>query len=95
MLVFLQVNIKVPSSTTKVIADYLDKHHIEVSAKDMYRNWGIILEKARVTLDVMTQMNVCSSRLNPINRYHTDILSQKLALSSILKLTFLIIFCAR
>ena len=63
--------------------DYSDKHYIEVSSEDLSRNWGIILEKARLTLDVMTQMNVCLYILPPTNRYQTDLLSQKLGIFSV------------
>ena len=49
---YLQVNIKAPSSTSKVIADYSYKGYIEVSAEDLSLKQGIGLEKAKATLDV-------------------------------------------
>ena len=56
----LQVNIKVPSSTMKVVASYSDKRHSGVSAEKLSCKWGIGLENYRETLDFMTQMNVRS-----------------------------------
>ena len=37
----LQLNIKVPYSTMKLMADHSDKHHNEVSADELSHKWGI------------------------------------------------------
>ena len=71
----LQVNIKVPSYTMKVMSAYSDKCHGKFSADKMSRKWGIGLEKAKANLDVVTQMNVRSAIFSLTKRYQTDILS--------------------
>ena len=46
----IQVNIKVRYSKMKLIASYYYKRHSEVSAEELSRKWGIVLENAKATL---------------------------------------------
>ena len=75
---FLQVNIKVPSSTMKAMTDYSDKRFSEVSDEQLYLKWGLGLENSKATLDVMMQMNFRQAILPLTKRYRTDLFSQKL-----------------
>ena len=57
---------------------YTDKQHHGISTDLLARKWGIVLDKAKLTLKSTTQDNVRSA-LKPLQRrYRTDFLSQRL-----------------
>ena len=58
--------------------DYLDKHHSEVSSKELSYKWEIGLERSKVNLDITTKMNVRSDIFPINNRYQINLLYHKL-----------------
>ena len=62
----------------KIMDDYSDKHHSEVSAKELSYKWEIGLERSKANLDITKNMNVRSDIFPINNRYQINLLYHKL-----------------
>ena len=64
--------------TRSGFATYIDKRHHGMSADILTRKWGIVIDKAKRTLQSITQYNVISALKPLTRRYRTYFLSQRL-----------------
>ena len=64
--------------TRSGLATYTYKRHRGISADILARKWGIVIDKAKRTLQSTTHDNVRSALKPLTRRYRTDFLSQRL-----------------